>query len=55
MKDLWNETYSEIEGKCYCLIQNVRVSNYANGSVVYGYWIYTKDDETSDLLSNLMK
>ena len=53
MKDLWNETYPEIEGKCYCLIQNVRVSHYANGSVVYGYWIYTKDDETSDLLSDL--
>jgi len=50
IKNLWNETYPEIEGKCYCLIQNV--SHYTNGSVAYGYWINTENYETDDLLND---
>lgn len=37
----------------FCLIQNVYTSHYANGSVVCGYWLEARNDEISDLLSDL--
>jgi len=55
MKDLFNETYPNKEAKCYCLFRygSSLNSQYARGSVVYGYWLDAEDDDVRDLLCDL--
>lgn len=52
IKNLWEELYPSIEGKCYALLRNVQHSHYANGHVAYGYWVNSKDDNVCDSLSD---
>jgi hypothetical protein len=55
IKDLWKVTYPNIEGKCYCLIQNVYTSHYADAYVMYGYWFNVKDDPNIDVSDEIWR
>jgi len=47
--DLFKETYPDVEGNSYALIQNVYCAKFVNGYVATGYWIFC-EEETKDKL-----
>ena len=53
IKTQFKIAYPNLNAKCYAIIQDVYTSHYANGNIMYGYWISTDDDEIVDELDEL--
>jgi hypothetical protein len=55
IKDIWHLTYPDIEGKCYCISQNVTFHNRLFKSyILYGYFFNTNNFTVSTALNKIV-